>query len=83
MNPLSMLLIAHAMAQTPPVAPAPASTPPAPAQTQGPESNVQGRRAVTESDVLFTVKNLAPTFDWSARESFLPRVIEAVDHGPF
>jgi hypothetical protein len=75
MMTLIALLVGSALAQTPP-APAP---PPAPVQAQ---EDVTVKRVVADSDV-FGVKNLDPTFDWSARESFLPRVIQSVEQRPF
>ena len=81
MMTLFVLLVGSALAQTPPAKGAPAAPPPEAVSAQAGET-IEGKRVVADSDV-FGVKNLAPTFDWSARESFLPRVIDSVEHGPF
>jgi len=69
-----LLLANFALAQQPPPPAKPTPT------TVG--EDVEGGRLTLES-TLISVRNLGPRYDFRPRESFVPRVIDAVERKPF
>ncbi len=47
------------------------------------EEKLVGKIQKPEIQILITKQNLTPKYDLELRESFLPKILEAVEHKPF
>ena len=59
---------------------------PASAQSRGirfSETEIVGKIQKPEIQILITKQNLTPKYELDLRESFLPKVVESVEHKPF